>query len=161
MLTRTCSMLIATVGFLFASCASPPEHDVDAALARLSADTLVQHVKVLSSDEFEGRAPSSAGEEKTVQYLKEEFEKVGAQPGNGDSYFQEVPLVEITANPDMTLSISGGKSPMSFSRSRLTCHLPAPMSPMTRNQGLTVPSIWRLNLLREPCSPLNGRFPPG
>jgi Zn-dependent M28 family amino/carboxypeptidase len=75
----------------------------------------VQHVKVLGSDEFEGRAPSSDGEEKTVQYLKAEFEKVGALPGNGDSYFQEVPLVEITASPDMTLSISGGKSPMTFS----------------------------------------------
>lgn len=116
MLRRTRSTLIATLGLLSVfACARPQEHDVDAALASLSADALVQHVKVLSSDEFEGRAPSSNGEEKTIQYLKTEFEKVGAQPGNGDSYFQEVPLVEITANPDMALAISDGKSSTAFS----------------------------------------------
>ena len=69
---------------------------------------------MLSSDEFEGRAPSSEGEEKTVRYLETEFKKVGLQPGNGDSYFQDVPLVEITANPETELTVSGGKSPMSF-----------------------------------------------
>jgi len=90
-------------------------HDVDKALASLTAGSLAEHVKVLASDEFEGRAPVSDGEERTVQYLEAEFKKVGAQPGNGESYFQDVPLVEITPNPDMTLTISGGESPMSFS----------------------------------------------
>ena len=116
MLKRTFSTLMIITSLLFAfSCASPQAHDVDSALASLTAGSLAEHVKVLSSDEFEGRAPVSEGEEKTVQYLEAEFKKLGAQPGNGESYFQDVPLVEITPNPDMTLTISGGKSPMDFS----------------------------------------------
>ena len=116
MLKRTFSTLTIIASLLFAfSCAGPQVHDVDTALASLSAGSLAEHVKVLSSDEFEGRAPVSDGEEKTVQYLEAEFKKVGAQPGNGESYFQDVPLVEITPNPDMTLTISGGESPLSFS----------------------------------------------
>jgi Zn-dependent M28 family amino/carboxypeptidase len=116
MLKRAFSTLTIIASLLFAfSCAGPQVHDVDTALASLSAGSLAEHVKVLSSDEFEGRAPVSDGEEKTVQYLEAEFKKVGAQPGNGESYFQDVPLVEITPNPDMTLTISGGESPMSFS----------------------------------------------
>jgi Zn-dependent M28 family amino/carboxypeptidase len=69
----------------------------------------------MGSDEFEGRSPSSAGEEKTVRYMEAEFKRVGAEPGNGDSYFQEVPLVEITPAPDATLAVAGGKTPLSFS----------------------------------------------
>jgi Zn-dependent M28 family amino/carboxypeptidase len=116
MLKSAFSTLMTITSLLFAfSCASPQSHDIDTALASLSAGSLAEQVKVLSSDEFEGRAPVSDGEAKTVQYLEAEFKDLGAQPGNGESYFQDVPLVEITPNPDMTLTISGGKSPMGFS----------------------------------------------
>ena len=54
--------------------------------------------KTLASDEFEGRAPGSAGEEKTVAYLEAQFQRLGLKPGNGDSYFQTVPMVETTAD---------------------------------------------------------------
>jgi len=81
------------------------------ALDSITAEDLSADVQVLGSDEFEGRKPSSAGEEKTIRFLKEEFQKLGLQPGNGDSYFQEVPLVEITSNSDSKLNIKGkGKS---------------------------------------------------
>jgi Zn-dependent M28 family amino/carboxypeptidase len=56
-----------------------------------------RHVKMLASDEFEGRSPSSAGEAKTLAYLAEAFQRTGLAPGNGKSYFQEVPLVTMTA----------------------------------------------------------------
>lgn len=65
----------------------------------ISAEDFAQHVKVLASDEFEGRAPGSRGEELTVDYLKSQFERLGLKPGNGDSYFQTVPMVETTADP--------------------------------------------------------------
>src|SRR6185295_10158451 len=59
-----------------------------------------QHTKVLSSDEYEGRAPGTRGEELTVAYLTEQFQKVGLQPGNTDGTFvQKVPLVGITPTP--------------------------------------------------------------
>ncbi|MCH8956237.1 M28 family peptidase [candidate division KSB1 bacterium] len=81
------------------------------ALNSITAEDLSADVQVLSSDEFEGRKPSSPGEEKTISFLKAEFQKLGLQPGNGDSFFQEVPLVEITSNSDSKLNIEGkGKS---------------------------------------------------
>lgn len=81
----------------------------------ISADDIARHVEVLASDEFEGRGPSSPGEEKTVAYLAEQFQAMGLQPGNGDSYFQEVPLVDITADPDTRLTFTdAGGNLMSF-----------------------------------------------
>ncbi len=64
-------------------------------------------VRVLASDEFEGRAPGTPGEDKTVAYLVGQFRKLGLKPGNGDSYLQSVPLVEIRAGSDATLVVSG------------------------------------------------------
>lgn len=64
-----------------------------------------EHVRVLASDEFEGRAPGTPGEEKTVQYLKAQFERMGLKPGNGDSYFQVVPMMETTADESTTMTI--------------------------------------------------------
>jgi Zn-dependent M28 family amino/carboxypeptidase len=99
--------------FLSFSC-GPKTHDFEAALASLSTDELAQDVKILSSDEFEGRFPASPGEEKTIAFLKDEFEKAGLEPGNGDSYFQDVPLVEITSVPVGDLTIAGGAEPLAF-----------------------------------------------
>jgi len=61
---------------------------------------LLAHTKVLSSDEFQGRAPGTVGEEKSVAYLVDQFKKAGAKPGNTDgTYLQKVPLVGITPAP--------------------------------------------------------------
>ncbi len=87
---------------------------------KFEIDTLAvaNHLKTLSSDAFEGRKPFSPGEEKTVNYLKEQFEKIGLEPGNGGSYFQDVPMVQITGSPDETMKISGGSSPVSLSANK-------------------------------------------
>ena len=68
---------------------------------------LHQHIAVLASDEFEGRAPATPGEEKTINYLRSEFEALGIGPGNGDSYFQSVSVTEITTASDTVLTFSG------------------------------------------------------
>lgn len=99
--------------FLFLSC-SQKAHDVDAAVASLNIEELARDVQILSSDDFEGRFPASPGEEKTITFLKGEFEKVGLEPGNGDSYFQEVPLVEITSVPQSDLVVTDGKKTLAF-----------------------------------------------
>ncbi len=62
-------------------------------LPRISVDKLKDHVKILSSNEFEGRGPSTPGEKKTIEYLASQFKAMGLKPGNGDSYFQPVPVV--------------------------------------------------------------------
>ncbi len=77
------------------------------ALDVINAEDLGSHIETLASDEFEGRGPSSPGEEMTVAYLEGEFQRLGLQPGNGQSYVQEVPLVSITADPTMRLTVQG------------------------------------------------------
>jgi Zn-dependent M28 family amino/carboxypeptidase len=99
--------LLLTATFSIAACG---DAQLDAALDTITADDLTAEVLTLSSDEFEGRAPASQGEEKTVEYLKAEFERIGLEPGNGDSYYQEVPLVSITAEPGANLLVRGDGS---------------------------------------------------
>ena len=71
----------------------------------ITAADFAEHVKTLASDEFEGRAPGSAGEDKTVAYLEAQFKRLGLKPGNGDSYFQTVPMVETTADESVALHL--------------------------------------------------------
>ena len=60
----------------------------------IDPQALSRHVRILASDDFEGRAPATPGEERTVQYLIEEFKKYGLQPGGVDgSWVQPVPMV--------------------------------------------------------------------
>ena len=81
--------------------------DVNASYNSINKEQLIEHIKVLASDEFEGRAPSSKGEKLTLEYLTEQLTAVGFKPGNGDSFLQAVPMVSIEASADMTLSIGG------------------------------------------------------
>ena len=79
---------------------SAPPRVPMAQMPSLDTDALLEHTKVLSSDEFEGRAPGTQGEELTVNYLVEQFKKFGLRPGNTDgTYVQKVPLVGITPTP--------------------------------------------------------------
>jgi Zn-dependent M28 family amino/carboxypeptidase len=71
----------------------------------INVDDLKKHIKTLASDEFEGRLPTTIGERKTLDYLVNEFKQLGYQPGNGDSYLQPVELIEMTADPDMIMTI--------------------------------------------------------
>jgi Zn-dependent M28 family amino/carboxypeptidase len=81
--------------------------DITASYNSINKEQLISHIKVLSSDEFEGRAPSSKGEELTLAYLTQQLTAIGFKPGNGDSFLQAVPMVSIEASPEMTLSIGG------------------------------------------------------
>jgi Zn-dependent M28 family amino/carboxypeptidase len=70
-------------------------------------------VRTLASDEFEGRAPGSRGEELTVEYIRAQYERIGLQPGGEDgSWYQTVPMVETTADESTVLKIrtEGGKT---------------------------------------------------
>ena len=79
----------------------------------ISAASLLTRTKILSSDEFEGRAPGSAGEEKTVNYLVAEFKKLGLEPGNPNgTYIQHAALVGITSKPTLSFQIGGKAMPM-------------------------------------------------
>jgi hypothetical protein len=99
-ITATAAMVL-----LAASCGEDPV--LTAALDLMTAEELAAHVEILSADSFEGRGPSSVGEERTLAYLQEQFRAIGLEPGNGDSYLQEVPLVSIAARPSAQLTITG------------------------------------------------------
>ncbi len=85
-----------------AACATVPQTQ-DA--SPLALDTVKETVRTLSSDAFEGRMPGTPGGRMTVDYLVQQFAAAGLRPGNGDSWLQEVPLVEITGSDFAPLAI--------------------------------------------------------
>lgn len=106
-MVKTKYLVVILVFFALAGCKTKKDNsDVS---DNITADDLKKQISVLASDEFGGRAPASAGEEKTINYLAEEFRKLGLEPGNNGSWFQEVSMIKITAETAMKLNIDGGK----------------------------------------------------
>lgn len=64
---------------------------------------LAPNLITLSSDEFMGRMPFTEGEQLTTSFLESKFKEMGLEPGNGDSYFQEVPMVSIITYPEKSM----------------------------------------------------------
>ena len=121
------ALVLATGAILTSACtraeAPSPDsmvrHVPLADLPKTDAQAILNHVEVLAADEFEGRAPGTAGEDKTVEYLTNEFKEIGLQPGNTDgTYVQKVPLVGITPAPTQTLTIQRGGQKRSFGWSK-------------------------------------------
>jgi Zn-dependent M28 family amino/carboxypeptidase len=94
--------------FFLVSCFISQVDQADA-VATISLPAFEGHVKILSSDEFQGRKPFTEGEKKTLQYLQDQFKAMALQPGNGNSYLQEVPMVEITATTDSVMNLNGSR----------------------------------------------------
>ena len=106
-LERFALSLFAVVSLLAGPCCSRARRTPDAGLQSFSADALMNHIRTLSSDEFEGRGPGSRGEQLTIKYIEDQFRGIGLEPGNPDgSYLQSVPLVGITPVPGMKLTFS-------------------------------------------------------
>ena len=95
--TASALLLLLAVG---CSKPAPPPPPPTPAEDQITTASFVSHVKVLSSDEFEGRAPATPGGQKTVDYLAGELKKLGVEPGAPDgTYFQQVPIVESAVAP--------------------------------------------------------------
>ena len=80
----------------------------------ITGDEIKSHIAVLADDSLQGRKPFTPGETKAINYISTEFKKEGLEPGNNGSYFQDVPMVEITSMPAAGLTISGGKTNITF-----------------------------------------------
>jgi Zn-dependent M28 family amino/carboxypeptidase len=91
-----------------------PAIDPGDGLDTLSADTLARHIKVLASDEFEGRMPFTRAETKTINYLQQQFAALGMEPGNGTSFLQEVPMVNITTNAAVEMKVQSVRGSFSL-----------------------------------------------
>ena len=86
-------------GIVITASAAPQTGPIEEAVYRAQ-------IARLASDEFGGRKPGTEGEKLTLDYLEAEFRKLGLKPGNGASFLQEVPMVEITAGSDATLTFT-------------------------------------------------------
>ena len=99
------TLLAALLIAAFSAQADEPPH--------FDAKQLSQDVKVLASDEFEGRAPNTPGETKTVAYIIEQFKAAGLKPG-GDlvkgqrGWTQDVPLGRFEIQGPVQVSVSSG-----------------------------------------------------
>jgi Zn-dependent M28 family amino/carboxypeptidase len=84
-------------------------------LDAITPDGLLAHIKVLSSDEFEGRAPGTKGEDLSVSYIADQLRKIGLKPGNPNGDFtQEVPLAGIKSDPKMSFTVNGQATELKY-----------------------------------------------
>src|ERR1700710_2498497 len=103
--------LTVSLASLLASAAplEPPQEATDA----IDPNGLLEHIKVLGSDKFEGRAPGSRGEIESVRYITDQFQKLGLKPGNPNgTYPQEVPLAGLLTTSTAAFTIKGQKMPL-------------------------------------------------
>ena len=86
-----------------ASCSSKSES------YQFQVTDLEPNLITLSSDEFMGRMPFTEGEKLTTSFLESKFKEMGLEPGNGDSYFQEVPMVSIITYPEQSMEFKSAQ----------------------------------------------------
>ncbi|MEO7135879.1 MAG: M20/M25/M40 family metallo-hydrolase [Vicinamibacterales bacterium] len=100
------ALLVLAIGC--SKTAPPPPPPTGPAEDQITAESLVNHLKVLASDEFEGRAPATRGGEKTADYLAKQLSALGVEPGAADgTYLQQVPIVESVVERNFVLSVPG------------------------------------------------------
>ena len=101
--------LLALLGFT--ACQQMTDKTVEQAESRINVDLnkLHQDIKVLASDEFEGRGPLTAGEKLTIEYLAKQYQTIGLVPGNKNSFYQAVPMAKVTPDQNMQLVIGEHK----------------------------------------------------
>src|ERR687898_334499 len=89
--------------------------ELKSAFDAITANDIMQHTKVMSADEYEGRGPGTKGEELTVKYLTEQFQRIGLKPGNPDGTFvQKVPLVGFTGVPTASFTVGSKQLNLTF-----------------------------------------------
>ncbi len=110
---RTCLPL--AIALLLPPLVSAQEHQTP--FGSINAAEMLRHIQVLASDEFEGRAPGSKGEELSVGYITDQFRRVGLKPGNPDgTYVQQVPLVGFKTKAKGQFEVGGNSIALNFPR---------------------------------------------
>jgi Zn-dependent M28 family amino/carboxypeptidase len=108
-MTRPTALLF--VGLALALSASVALAQTDDAPSRVTAQEIDAHLRFLSSDLLEGRAPATRGGQVAEQYLATQLQAFGVKPGVGDSsYFQRVPIDVVKADPATIRVTASGKA---------------------------------------------------
>ncbi len=106
---------IASVAVLLACTPGGDSANLTPALSSITADGLMSHIRVLSADSYEGRAPGTRGEDSTVAYLEAQFRAMGLAPGNPDgTYIQNVGMIGFTSTPVMSIARAGKTTTLRF-----------------------------------------------
>jgi len=114
MTTHSTILGLTLVTLLGTACAKT-DAGTNGAADAITAEGILAHTRELSSDAYEGRSPGTPGEEKTVQYLTEQFRQLGLKPGNPDgSWIQPVEMIGFTATPVMSVTAGGRPIPLQF-----------------------------------------------
>ncbi len=103
-------LLSFTLALIFTACNNREEVEIP-----VFSDRYKHFVETLSSDNFEGRAPTTPGGKKTKAFIEAEFRRMGLKPANNGSFRQSVPLVEITGRNFSALTIADTINELSFS----------------------------------------------
>src|SRR5579859_7723015 len=81
--------------------ASAADNAVAKGLQAINGNDIRSVIETLSSDDFEGREPGSHGETLTVDYITDQFKKIGLAPGNPNgTYIQNAPLTGVVSHPE-------------------------------------------------------------
>ena len=107
------AVLVVAVAVALAACGVGQSRttgtQASVAFPAIDGGKVLDHTKTLASDEFEGRAPGTHGEDLTVAYITEQYKKAGLAPGNPDgTYIQKVPMVGIVTDLKAVLSFRKG-----------------------------------------------------
>ena len=123
-MTRLClpAILLASVAACTSKSETPAPQPASAriqlplaSMPKIDQQKILEHIKVLSSDDFEGRAPGTKGEDLTVKYIEGQFKQLKLKPGNPDgTYIQKVPLVGIVGTPVKPLTVAKGTQKRTF-----------------------------------------------
>ncbi len=97
-----------------AACNQKESASTEEGLGIFSTDSFTVAVKHLSSDEFQGRKPFTPGEAKSIAYIQNKYAALGLEPGNGNSFFQDIPMVNIKAKADSVMKVQGAKEAMTL-----------------------------------------------
>jgi Zn-dependent M28 family amino/carboxypeptidase len=107
--TRRGPAFLISLAAALAACGSPHHRGGPPLSNDIDEQRYREDVRMLASDEFDGRKPGTAGEDKTVAFISAQFRRAGLKPASGETYVQTVPLVEIRPGADAALSFQGGR----------------------------------------------------
>ncbi len=106
------AILVTSIVAISLSC---NDNDLKRGEDSINSKDMESYIRSLASDEFMGRKPFTPGEKKTVDYLAEQLKRIGYEPVFGDSYFQEVPMLEIKSEVNGETIIANGINKIALS----------------------------------------------
>jgi Zn-dependent M28 family amino/carboxypeptidase len=103
-------LIILVLGFIFFGCAKNQSETV------ITYNNIEKHIAELSSDKYKGRAPMTESEPLVLEYISEQMKEIGLAGANNGSYFQDVPILEVTSKLSSTLDFETPNGKLSFNK---------------------------------------------